>query len=325
MATGYEKGLVDLGKGAYGYLQPKGGWGLSNAGLVVDGDQALLVDTLFDEPLTREMLATIADATGFQPRDIGTLINTHAHGDHTYGNALLENADIYASAKSAREISEVTPAMLAQLKQAGAAGQLGKGGAFFAEIFAAYDFAGSRGKAPTRTFTGRLELKVGDCPVVLLEVGPAHTIGDVLVHAPAQRTVFTGDILFIDTTPLMWTGPLSNLLRACDAILELDVDTIVPGHGPLTDRAGVVKVQEYLRFLDREARARFDAGLSAEEAALDIALGDYADWGDTERIAVNVDTLYRGYANDSSAPDALEIFASMGRVADAHKRRRAQA
>jgi glyoxylase-like metal-dependent hydrolase (beta-lactamase superfamily II) len=320
MRAAFKKGLVELNPGAYGYLQPDGGWGLSNAGLIVDGDQAMLVDTLFDEPMTAEMLTTMHKATGFAAPDIQHLVNTHGHGDHTYGNALLENAAIYASASSAREIEAVTPALLARMKLAGAAGQLGIGGQYFAEVFAPYDFAKSRGKAPTHTFTGKHEIAVGDKRVALLEVGPAHTIGDVLVHCPADRTVFTGDILFIDSTPLMWTGPLSNLLRACNLILELDAEYIVPGHGPLTDRAGVRRVQDYLVYIDREARKRFDAGLSAEEAARDIALGDYAAWGDSERIAVNVDTLYRSYSGDTTAPDALEIFGRMGRIAADRRR-----
>ena len=274
----------------------------------------LLVDTLFDERLTAEMLTEIRKATGFAAGDIRQLVNTHGHGDHTYGNALLENAEIYASASSAREISEVTTELMARLKATGATGSMGVAGRYFSEIFAPYDFAGSRGKAPTQTFTGKRELKVGDKPVTLLEVGPAHTIGDVIVHSPADRTVFTGDILFIDSTPLMWTGPLSNLLRACNIILELDAEFIVPGHGPLTDRAGVRRMQDYLVFVDREARKRYDAGMSAEEAARDIPLGDYAAWGDSERIAVNVDTLFRAYANDPTPVDAMEIFARMGRI-----------
>jgi cyclase len=318
----YTKGLLALNGAAYAYLQPNGGWGLSNAGLIRDGDQALLIDTLFDEASTSSMLAIIEDATGIRAGDIGTLVNTHAHGDHSYGNALLVNAEIIASEASAREMNVVSPQLLAQLMSAGAAGQLGVGGAFFSEIFAPFDFAGSRGKAPTRTFSGRQELVVGDKRVVLMEVGPAHTIGDVLVYSPSDRTVFTGDILFIDSTPLMWTGPLANLLRACEVILDLDVDYIVPGHGPLADRASVRKVQDYLNYVDREARRRFDAGLSAEEAARDIALGDYEAWGDSERIAVNVDTLYRSYAKDQTQVDTMEIFARMGRLAWDRKRRR---
>ena len=120
--AGYRKGLVDLGSGIYAYLQPDGGWGWSNAGLIRDGDAALLIDTLFDETLTADMLDTMRDATGLGAGDIGTVVNTHANGDHTHGNALLPDAEIIASEASAREMEAFSPAMLAQLTADGAAG-----------------------------------------------------------------------------------------------------------------------------------------------------------------------------------------------------------
>jgi cyclase len=322
MAASYREGVVDLGSGAYAYLQPDGGWGWSNAGLVSDGGQALLVDTLFDEALTARMLAAFTDASAIASDAIGTLVNTHANGDHTHGNALLPQAEIYASESSAREIAEFGPAALAGLKQAGASGKLGVGGEYFARVFAPFDFAGSRGKAPTRTFRKRLELAVGDKPVVLIEVGPAHTGGDVIVHSPKDKAVFTGDILFIESTPIMWAGPVSNWIAACELILALDVDTIVPGHGPLTDKAGVRKVKDYLLFIDREARRCYDAGLSSEAAAQEIALGEFDAWGDAERIAVNVETLYRGYRGTRQPSDPVEMFARMARLEAVRRRAR---
>ena len=320
MSTVYQKGPVDFGTEAYAYLQPDGGWGWSNAGLVVDQGRALLIDTLFDEPLTAQMLRALRAASGVAAEQIGVVVNTHANGDHTHGNALLPHAEIIASEASARELDEVTPALLANLKAAGEAGQLGEGARYFAEVFAPFDFAGVRGRAATRTFSGTLTLSVGDKPVVLLEVGPAHTAGDVLVHSPRDRAIFTGDILFIDGTPIMWAGPVGNWLRACDHILALDVDIIVPGHGPITDKPGVQRVRNYLTFVDAEARERFDAGMSSEEAALDIALDDYDASGDAERIAVNVETLYREYRGDRGAPSPLEMFARMARVAHARRK-----
>ena len=310
----FTKGLVDIGSGLYAYLQPDGGWGWSNAGLIVDGDAALLVDTLFDEPLTADMLAQMRDATGLKPDDIGQLVNTHANGDHTHGNALLGKAEIIASEASAHEMAEFSPRTLAMLKERGATGAMGDAGAFFAEVFAPFDFANARGRAPTKTFSGAMETRVGDKVVSLIEVGPAHTAGDVLVWVEKDRTVFTGDILFIDGTPIMWAGPVQNWLDACDRILGFDAEAIVPGHGPLADKAQVRAVQAYLRYIDTEARKRFDAGLPAAEAARDIALGDYAAWGDAERIAVNVDTLYRGYAGDTTPSNALALFGLMAQL-----------
>lgn len=315
---GFNRGLHEIGDGLFAWLQPDGGWGWSNAGLIVAGTPgdgaAALVDTLFDTALTAEMLTGMERATGFGAASIGQVVNTHANGDHTHGNHLLENAEIIASEASAREMESVTPAMLAQLKAAGAAGQLGVAGSYFAEIFAPFDFAHVEERAPTRTFCGHERLDVGGRTVDLIEVGPAHTAGDVLVHVPQAKAVFTGDILFIEGTPIMWAGPVSNWIAACERIIAMDVDVIVPGHGPLTDKAGVREVADYLAYINREARARYDAGLTAADAARDIGLGRYAAWKDAERIAVNVDTLYREYSGDRSAPNVVGLFGLMGQL-----------
>ena len=314
----YSRGLHEIGEGLFAWLQPDGGWGWSNAGLIVDGGPrdgaAALVDTLFDTALTAEMLAGMERATGFGADSIGQVVNTHANGDHTHGNHLLEKAEIIASEASAREMEAFSPALLAQLKAAGAAGQLGVAGTYFAEVFAPFDFASVKERAPTRTFCGHAALQVGGRAVELIEVGPAHTAGDVLVHVPGAKAVFTGDILFIEGTPIMWNGPVGNWIAACERIIAMDVDVIVPGHGPLTDKAGVREVADYLAYIAGEARRRFDAGMNAEDAARDIGLGRYATWKDAERIAVNVDTLYREFAGDPSPPDAIRLFGLMGQL-----------
>jgi glyoxylase-like metal-dependent hydrolase (beta-lactamase superfamily II) len=308
----YERGLHDLGGGAFAWLQPDGGWGWSNAGFVHDGDASLLVDTLFDARLTADLLGAIEDATGIGAADIEVLVNTHANGDHTFGNGLVTGARIVASAASAAEMEEQSADRLAGLMRR--APEWGEMGAYLTRIFGPFDFAGAAPKAPSETFTGRAQIKVGDKSVDLYEVGPAHTQGDVIAHAVEDGVVFCGDILFIDGTPIMWNGPVGNWLKACDLIVDLDPRVIVPGHGPITDVAGVRRVQDYLRHVDAEARARYDAGLGVMEAALDISLGGFADWGDAERIAVNVSTLYREYRGGpapAGEPSPFEMMATL--------------
>jgi glyoxylase-like metal-dependent hydrolase (beta-lactamase superfamily II) len=313
-ASSYRRGLEDLGDGLYAWMQPDGGWGWSNAGFIRDGEDSMLVDTLFDETLTAAMLDSIRDATGIAAGQIATLVNTHANGDHTHGNALVANAEVIASDAAAREMSELTAAAMAELKRGGSAGRLGDAGDYFAEIFAPFDFARARGRPPTRTFDRRLDIRVGRKAVELHRLGPAHTAGDTLVWLPAERAVFTGDILFVDSTPVMWSGPVENWLAACDWILAAGARRIVPGHGPITDARGVRRLQEYLRYVQTEARSRFDAGMNAEEAARDIALGEYRHWLDPERIAVNVDTLYREFSGDRAPPDMIGLFGRMARL-----------
>ena len=309
----FTRGVHDLGSGLWAYLQPSGTWGWSNAGLVTDGDEALLVDTLFDERLTAEMLRALKDATGFGADDIGTLVNTHSNGDHTFGNRLARKATIVASAATAQEMAhEAPPALLAELmKNAASMGEVGE---FFQRIFGAFDFAGVTLRLPDRTFSGEERVRVGDKEVHLIEVGPAHTAGDVLVHVPADRVLFTGDILFVDGAPIAWAGPVARWVAACDRILAMDVEVIVPGHGPVSDKGAVRRMRDYLATVDREARKRHAAGLSSWEAAQEIALDSFASLPDGERIAVTVDTVYREIEGDDSPRDVVELFGRMVRL-----------
>lgn len=303
--------LEDLGGGLYAYFQPDGSWGLSNAGLVCDGQASLLIDTLFDLPLTQRMLDAMRAANP-AARKIDTLVNTHANGDHCYGNELVGQARIISSTASAKEMLGVTPSLMAALLDG--ADDLGQAGQFLRKAFGEFEFGGITFTPPTETFDGRLDLQVGDRKVELLEVGPAHTRGDILVHVPGARTVFTGDILFIEGTPIMWEGPVANWIDACDKIVALDPEVVVPGHGPLTDTNGALTVRDYLIYVRDETRKRFDAGLSAREAVLDIELHDYSAWLDSERIAVNVLTLYREFGDDSPPPSPLDLFALMAEL-----------
>jgi len=300
----YTRGLHELGDHCYAYLQPDGGWGWSNAGLIVGDGASVLVDTLFDLRLTGAMLEAMAPLRARAP--ISTVVNTHANGDHCYGNQLVAGTEIVASAATAHEMREVSPAMLAGLSAAP-----GEVGAMFRGFFGAFDFAGIELALPTRTFDGRLDLEVGGRLVTLIEVGPAHTRGDTLVHVPDARMVFTGDILFVGGTPIVWAGPLSNWIAACDRMLGMEVDTVVPGHGPVTDKQGVVAVRDYLAYIDAEATARFHAGLDAWDAARDIALGAFAALGERGRVAVNVEAVYRALDPAHRSPTIIELFQRM--------------
>lgn len=307
----YEKGLADLGGGSWAWLQPDGSWGWSNAGLITDGSANLLVDTLFDLKLTAAMLDAMRASVPAAAR-IERLVNTHANGDHCNGNELVADAEIIASAACAEEMTHENPAAMAAMQQQAA--ELSELGEFFQHCFGAFHFEGITQTLPSTTFEGHLDVAVGSKTVNLIQVGPAHTRGDTLVHVPADRVVYTGDILFIEGHPIMWAGPVGNWIDACERILALDPALVVPGHGPITDVRGVRAVRDYLRYLHDEARARYEAGMDATEAAFDINLSDYDSWGDAERIAVNVHTLYREFSGDDSAPNVPELFGLMTRL-----------
>ena len=308
----YRRGLHDLGNGCYAWLQPDGGWGFSNSGLIADGGETLLVDTLMDLAHTREMLDGYRVAVA-AAANIGTLVNTHANGDHTYGNQLVAGARMIASRACAEEMAQRLPeervAMMKNWRN------YGEGGAAWHELYdGVFDFEGLVYTPPTEVFDDAMTLRVGAKEVRLTMVGPAHTRGDVLVHVPAERTIFTGDILFIGGHPISWDGPISHWIVACDRILEWDVETIVPGHGPVTDKAGVRAVKHYFEYLTAEARKRYDAGLNDEQAAQDIVMSEFRDWIDGERVIVNVATLYREFSGDARKANVMELHARMARI-----------
>jgi len=306
----FTKGLHELGEDIYAYIQPDGSWCLSNAGLIVDGRQSMLVDTLTDLAHTRELLDAIYKKIG---ASIKSVVITHGNIDHWLGNELVKDAEIIATEKCAEEMKAMPPEMMVHLIKG--APQLGEAGEYFTQFFGKFNFEGITPTYPTRTFHGQLDLKLGNTEIRLIDVGTAHTTSDLIVYVPEKRVVFAGDILFINGTPLMWEGPVSNWIKACDLMLALDAEIFVPGHGPITDKKGVEELKGYWHYLEEEAKKRFEAGMSVFDAARDIPLGKYKAWGESERICVNVNTLYNEFRKEPVETNSLELFRYMANYA----------
>jgi cyclase len=307
--------LQELGQGCHAWVQPDGGWGLSNAGLVVGQDSSLLVDTLFDLRLTRRMLDRMAYLTGSAP--VRTVVNTHGNGDHWFGNQLLPQAEVIASDAAAAEMRQVGPAQVRELLA-----MPEPAGSFAQSIFGGFHFEEVEPRYPTRTFTGELRLDIGGTEVRLLEVGPAHTAGDVVVHVPAARTVFVGDIVFNGGTPIVWGGPVASWLAACDRLLALNVDIVVPGHGPVAGPECLATARDYLERVYAAASAAYSSGLSATAAAREIAADDpavFATPPEAERLAVNVHAVYRELDPTHPALAGPQLFGCMAELLEARR------
>lgn len=329
-APHYEEGLYDLGNGVYAWMVPNGSWGESNAGLVVGEGESLLVDTLWDLGFTREMLRAMEPHVRGAP--VRYLVNTHSDGDHIWGNELVGDVEVIMTAACDEEARELKPAAMSAMGKLGKAlagfgsGKMKKAGNYLHNMVAPYDFGGITVKAATRTFEGEMALEVGGREVRLTEVGPAHTQGDLLVHVPDAKALFCGDILFSGGTPPLWAGPVENWTAALEMILDMDVDVVVPGHGPLGGKDAVRALKEYWESLQREVGRRFSAGMSAREAAYDIALSeDFAGqpwrrWDSPERIMTNTHIMYkhlrlRGRAKPTTPAEKLAILCKQGLLA----------
>lgn len=303
MAQPFTTKLETLGNGCFAWIQHDGGWGLANSGLVSDGGQSLIVDTLYDHHTTRRMLDAYRDAVPGAGFDI--VVNTHANGDHTYGNDLVQGARIVASRAAAEDMPD--PAKRAALLRNWQAH--GEYGAWVHETYAAmFDFEGITLAGATEHFDETLTLQVGTKQVTLTTLGPAHTRGDLIVHVPDDRVVYTGDLLFSGAHPAIWAGPVGNWIAACDHIAALDVDVIVPGHGPLSDKSHVRAMRDYLTYIRDETRARYDAGLTEAECVAEICLDAFRHWREAERIVLNVNALYREFSGGTHETDRQDLF-----------------
>lgn len=317
----YAEGLYDLGHNNFAWMVPNGSWGESNAGLIVGEGESLLIDTLWDVRFTQEMLAGMTAQTDNSP--ITTLVNTHADGDHFFGNQLLPEVDSITSQASYDEMQHTQPRAMLMLSRVGKLlstlrlGSNAQVGHWFQGMVAPYHFEEVIHTPAKRTFSGEMTLAVGGREIQLIEVGPAHTLGDLMVYVPDSKLLFTADILFIGSTPVMWAGPIQNWFAALDKIDSLDAEVIVPGHGPITDKNGAAQVRLYWQFVDEETRKRFSNGMPANEAAFDIIRSEafqqrpFAAWNSPERMMTNVHTMYRHLNGRTDHPKVPELLKTL--------------
>ncbi|MCH6159454.1 MBL fold metallo-hydrolase [Streptomyces marispadix] len=279
-----------VAEGVHAYIQPDGGWCLNNAGWISDGHDTLLVDTAATHRRARALREALLGSGVPAPSYV---VNTHHHGDHTYGNSLFAHGATVIGHEACRR---ETLAAGRQLH------------ALWPEV----DFGDIDVTAPGLTYRDELTVHIGEFEVRLLHPGVAHTTGDTVVWLPQQSVVFTGDIVFHHGTPFIPMGSLSGSLHALDRLRALGARTVVPGHGPLAGPDVYDTVERYLRYVDALARSARERGLTPLEAAREARSGDragfaeFAELAESERLVAN---LHRAYAELDGRPpgDPLHI------------------
>ena len=268
--------LDEVSPGIYAYIQLDGSWGLNNPGFLVGRGGVTVVDTCFTEARARAFRDAVRRVTDCPIR---TLVNTHHHGDHTWGNFLFPEAAIVGHTLCREEMIET--------------------GLSIQPLFPGVNWGNLEVEPPFITFDDRLTIFVDDLRLELIFLGPAHTRNDVIVWIPERRLLFSGDLIFSRCTPFVAQGSLGGLIQALDALRGLGAATIVPGHGEICGPEAIDDSLDYLRFVEDLARRAFEAGVAPLEAARETALGRFGEWNETERLVAN---LHRAYSELRGAP-----------------------
>ena len=265
--------LTEISEGIFAYVQPDGTWWINNTGFLAGTRGVTSVDACSTERRTRAYLEAIRSVT---PHPIRTLVNTHHHGDHTFGNYLFSGATVVGH-EGTRE------------------GALGWGKPFDEPYWTKVDWGEVELEPPFLTYTERVTLWVDDLRCEVRHVGtPAHTTNDSIVWIPERRVLFCGDLLFNGGTPFLMQGSIAGAITVLtEVIAPLAAETIVPGHGPVAGPELIDRVVGYARFVQQTAVAGKAAGLTPLEAAREADLGEHAELTDPERIVGN---LHRAYA-----------------------------
>ncbi|MGH3492643.1 MAG: MBL fold metallo-hydrolase [Sciscionella sp.] len=290
-----------LAPGVHAFVQLDGGWGLSNAGLVCSDDAVVLVDTWFTERRNDALRRMVMETAPIAPTH---LVNTHHHGDHTYGNGWFPEATII-SHEATRE------AVIAL--DAGAS----------ARRFTTVDFGHIAHTPASVTFEKSLQLHAGQFTLDVLFPGISHCVGNTVVFVREASVLFAGDILLKGCTPAFVGGSALGYLEVLEGLRQLKPTHVVPGHGALCGAEVIDETERYLRFVIESARGALANGQSPLEAARGATLGEFEDWIDSERIVGNLYRTMRELTTQSTGtpPSAPLDTHSMWRDTEAWLRR----
>lgn len=226
----------------------------ANAGIVIGREGVLVVDTLISANEGRRFLADIRKIT---KKPIKYVVNTHTHLDHAFGNCVFAELGAIVISQDADRA------------------QLEKMGAQVMKNISGYglkpeDMAGTEIVLPSLSFSERLTIELGSETVQLIRIAPSHTEGSLVVYLPKQKILFSGDILFTDFHPYMADGDLAGWSNTLDKLQAMDIERIVPGHGPLSGKKDLREMKEYLALFDSSAREMAAKGKDADAIAAEL-------------------------------------------------------
>jgi quinoprotein relay system zinc metallohydrolase 2 len=241
---------------------------IANIGFVIGSEAVAVIDTGGSYAVGAALKEALRAITSLPVRYV---INTHGHPDHVFGNAAFVDANAAGAGAPPQFIGHANlPAMLAA-----------RGGLYLRNLKKQLGNAASPSTllAPSRTVPDRLSLDLGDRKLELRAWPKAHTDNDLTVFDAASRSLWTGDLLFIERTPSL-DGDAEGWLAVMDALDKLPAAATIPGHGPVTrdKRAALARQRAYLTALLRDVRTAIRRGADMTATMATAASGERTRW-----------------------------------------------
>ncbi|MCB2184378.1 MAG: MBL fold metallo-hydrolase [Desulfobulbaceae bacterium] len=249
------EGLVRVADHVYSYVAVAAPSAVNsygaNAGIIIGDRSVLVVDTLIS---AKEAKRFINDIKKITDKPIESVVNTHYHLDHSFGNAefVKKGAAIISHVDCKRSMQENAEKTLANADQYGLTPE---------------DMVGTTVSYPLLTFSETMQLDLGNLKVELIHVAHAHTKGSILVYIPKVNVVFAGDVMFTDFHPYMADGNIEGWLQTLDFLDNLKADKIIPGHGPLSGAKDITEMKSYLVAFDKMAKKLVAENLDVDAIA----------------------------------------------------------
>jgi cyclase len=282
--------LMEVADGIYGYIQGSGGWCVNNAGIITSAGNAALVDTAATEIRAKRLKDCVHDVTGVDPFAV---VNTHSHGDHTFGNCVFKDSTIIGHHQTRMEV-------------VGA-------GLHLTELWPTVHWGSLEITPPNVTYANEMTVHIGDIRADLLHMGVAHSTNDTIVWLPTERVVFTGDVVMSGVTPFCPLGSVRGTLAAIERIRTLDPLTVITGHGPVGGVDLLDVAEQYMLSVQTWAKQGIAEGIGPLELSQNIDLGEHAGLLESERLVAN---LHRAYSEEVSTTfsDKLEMRAAIAEM-----------
>jgi len=265
-----QDGLTKIADNVYSYESVKNAGPANsfaaNAGIIVGSDGIVVVDTLIS---AQEAQRFIKDIRKISNKPIRYVVDTHSHLDHAFGNAEFAKigAVIVSHASCRENMLKSSEDTLKNAEQHG---------------LTPAQMKGTKIAYPTLTFTDRMSINLDDQRIELIYVAPSHTTGSIMVNLPDKKVLFAGDILFTDFHPYLGDGDIPGWIKNLDYIAVLEVEKIIPGHGPVSGKKDIEDMKNYLLAFDEKARELVqhekDVAAVAAELLKTLPAKSQAEW-----------------------------------------------